>query len=105
MRSAMVQLVLVIIGITSIHAVRLFEKSSFHVRMFPATGVEKVLAIQGRDTVEMSNINGEYYLRSISPGYWRIAVKAKAPYEDAGYETTVRPGTDTDLGQIRLREN
>ena len=104
MRNAMVQLCLVIIGITSIHAVRLLETSSFHVRVSPAETSDKVWAIQGRDSLEMTNVNGQYYLRSINPGHWQIVVKSILPYRDRQYEMTVKPGTDKDLGEIRLQQ-
>jgi len=103
MRNAMVQLCLVVIGVTSIHAVKLLQTSSFHVRLFPAKGADKVWAIQGSDSVEMININGDYYLRAINPGRWQVSVDAKEPYRNARFEVTeMQPGTDRDLGEIRL---
>jgi len=92
MRNALVQLCLVIMGISSIHAVRLMQTASFHVRVFPATAVDRVWAIQGHDSVEMTN-----------PGYWQVSIEANAPYRDSRYEMTVRPGIDKDLGEIRLQ--
>ena len=102
MRNAMVQLCLVIIGVSSIHAVKLMQTASFHVRVLPATSADRVWAIQGHDSVEMTKVQGEYYLRSINPGYWQVSVKANAPYKGSRYDMTVRPGIDLDLGEIRL---
>src|ERR1700742_114691 len=103
MRNAIVQLVLVIIGVSSIHAVKLLQTSSFHMRMSPANGAERVWAIQGKDSIEMTNVNGEYFLRSINPGKWEVSIDAKAPYHATRLEVTdMRPGTDRDLGEIRL---
>ena len=103
MRSAIVQLFLVIIGVSGIHAVRLLQTSSFHVRTFPANGAEKVWAIQGTDTIEMMHVNGEYILRSVRPGYWQVSVEANEPYRNAWFRIkNIRPGMDMDLGQIRL---
>jgi hypothetical protein len=105
MRNAIVQLVLVIIGVSSIHAVRLLQTSSFHLRTFPATGADRVWAIQGRDSIEMLDVNGEYILRSINPGHWQVSVQAIEPYQNVRYDVNnVRPGTDIDLGEIRLRK-
>ena len=105
MRNAMVQLCLVIIGVSSIHAVRLLQTSSFHLRTFPADGADRVWAIQGKDSIEMMNVNGEYILRSINPGHWRVSVQANEPFRNVRYDVNdVRPGTDMDLGQIRLRK-
>ena len=103
MRNAIVQLCLVIMGISSIHAVKLMQTASFHVRIFPAAATDKVWAIQGHDSVEMTNVHGEYYLPSINPGFWQVSVEANAPYKDSRYEMTVKPGIDKDLGEIRLQ--
>jgi hypothetical protein len=105
MRNAMVQLCLVIIGVSSIHAVKLLQTSSFHVRTFPSDGADRVWAVQGRDSVEMMNINGEYILRSINPGRWEISVEANEPYRNTRFDISdVKPGMDVDLGQIQLRK-
>jgi hypothetical protein len=72
--------------------------------MFPALGAGRVWAIQGKDSIEMMNNNGEYYLRSINPGRWKVAVEANQPYKDVRYDVEdIRPGTDRDLGEIRLQ--
>lgn len=103
MRNAIVQLCLVLIGVSSIHAVKLLQTSSFHVRLFPVEAAERVWAIQGKDSIEMINVNGEYYLRSINPGHWEVSINARAPYHPARFNVTdMRPGTDRDLGEIRL---
>ena len=102
MRNAVVQLVLVIIGISSIHAARLLATSSFHLRIDPVGSADKVQAIQGHDTLEMTKTNGGYLVRWINPGRWQVLVKASAPYKDCRYNLTVGPGEDRDLGVIRL---
>jgi hypothetical protein len=104
MRNAMVQLCLVIIGVSGIHAVRLLQTSSFHVRLSPAIGADRVWAIQGKDSLEMTDVNGEYYLRSIKPGHWQVSVEANSPYQNARYDVNdIKPGIDRDLGEIRLQ--
>jgi hypothetical protein len=101
----MLQLCFVVIGITSIHAVKLLQTSSFHLRLFPAKGADKVWAIQGGDSIEMMNVNGEYYLRAINPGHWQVFVEPKEPYRRARFEVAdMKPGTDRDLGEIRLQK-
>ena len=102
MRNAAVQLVLVIIGVSSIHAARLLATSSFHLRVGPAGRAIKVQAIRGTDTLAMTHVNGVYFIRSINPGRWQVLVKAAAPYKDQRYELTVRPGGDADLGEMML---
>ena len=52
----------------------------------------------------MLNINGEYYLHSINPGHWQVAVEANEPFRNVRYEVNdIRPGTERDLGEIRLQ--
>lgn len=105
MRNAMVQLCLVIMGVSSIHAVRLLQTSSFHVRMYPANGAGRVWAIQGKDSMEMININGEYFLRTINPGYWQISVESNRPFRNVQFNSgDIQPGFDKDLGEIRLQK-
>jgi hypothetical protein len=104
MRNAVVQLVLVIIGISSIHAARLLAASSFHLRIGPAGAAEKVQAIQGHDTLEMTNMNGVYFLRSVNPGRWQVWIRATPPYKDLRYDLTAGAGGDADLGDIRLMQ-
>ncbi|HTI93422.1 MAG TPA: hypothetical protein VL727_22645 [Puia sp.] len=104
MRNAIVQLILVIIGISSIHAVHLLQTSSFHIRTYPANGAERVWAIQGKDSIEMTNVNGEFFLRSIKPGQWKVSVEAARPFRDVQFSVgEIKPGFDRDLGEIRLR--
>ena len=103
MRNAMVQLCLVLLGISSIHAVRLLQTSSFHVRLHPATGADHVWAVQGKDSLEMTNMNGEYYLRSVRPGHWEISVEASHPYRNVkAVIIDLKPGIDADGGEITL---
>ena len=104
MRNAVVQLVLVIIGVSSIHAARLLATSSFHLRIAPAGAADRVQAIQGRDTLAMTNVNGNYFVQSINPGHWQVLVIATAPYKGRRYDLTVGPGRDADLGEIRLTQ-
>ena len=73
--------------------------------MYPSNGADRVWAIQGKDSIEMTNVNGEYILRSINPGQWQLSVEAARPYRNAHFNVSdVRPGTDLDLGEIRLRK-
>jgi hypothetical protein len=71
--------------------------------MFPTNGAGKVWAIQGKDSIEMTNVNGEYILRSVRPGFWQVSVQANVPYQNACFRIdNLKPGIDRDLGEIRL---
>ncbi|MBS1664480.1 MAG: hypothetical protein JST68_25770 [Bacteroidetes bacterium] len=104
MRNAMVQLCLVIIGVSSIHAVKLLQTSSFHLRIFPLNAADRVWAIHDKDSLEMINVNGEYFLRSITPGKWQVSVEAAQPFKNERIKAgEIKPGIDEDLGEIRLQ--
>jgi hypothetical protein len=51
MKNAMVQLALVLIGITSIHAVKLLQASPPHTHIYSLGAADKVRAIHGKDSL------------------------------------------------------
>ena len=104
MRNAIVQLCLVLIGVTSVHAVKLLKTSSLHVSILPAADAEKVWAVQGKDSIRMVGVDGQYYLSTMNPGRWQIIIEAKRPYVNTCFEeVTIGPGMEIDLGEIRLQ--
>ena len=104
MRNAMVQLCLVLIGVTSVHAVKLLKTSSLHVTILPTEAADKVWAVQGKDSIRMVGIDGEYYLPTVNPGRWQIHIEAKSPYQDTRFdEVTIGPGVEKYLGEIKLK--
>jgi len=106
MKNAMVQLGLVVIGVSSVHAVKLLQTSTIHAKVYPATGAENVWAIHGKDSLKMmGNDDGQYYLVTTHPGYWELRVNAKKPYKDVIVKAIdVRPGMEKDMGQFTLVE-
>lgn len=105
MRNALLQLGLVLIGVTSVHAVKLLQTASIHTRIFPIDAAERVIAIQGEDSVKMLGSEGDYYLTAVNPGNWRVWVDAKKPYRNADLQVTdIKPGTEKDLGDIVLQK-
>ncbi|HMH23084.1 MAG TPA: hypothetical protein VK563_14970 [Puia sp.] len=105
MRNALVQLALVLIGVTGVHAVKLLQTASLHARVFPAGATEKVWAIQGSDSIEMFGSEGDYYITTLKPGNWQIRVDARRPYKDADFGIfNMRAGTERDLGEVVLRK-
>ena len=102
----MVQLALVLIGISSVHAVKLLQTSSLHTRVSPAAAADKVWAIHGKDSLRMiGNDDGQYYLLTIHPGAWELKVDAKKPYKDISVKAIdVEPGKEKDLGSITLEQ-
>jgi hypothetical protein len=104
MKNAMVQLGLVVIGVSSVHAVKLLQTSTIHARVYPAQGAERVWAIHGKDSLRMmSNDDGQYYLVAVHPGFWEFRVDAKKPYKNIIVKAIdVRPGTEKDMGAFTL---
>ncbi len=103
MKNAMVQLCLVLIGVTSVHAVKLLQTASMHVTIFPAEGAGKVWAVHGKDSIKMAGGEGQYYLSDVSPGHWQVHVTAKRPYQDLSFgEVYLAPGVEKDLGEVKL---
>ena len=98
MRNAMVQLCLVLIGVTSVHAVKLLQTSSLHVTILPAEETDKVWAVQGKDSIRMVGIDNQYYLSTVNPGRWQIVVEGKKPWSNTCFEeVTIGPGIEKNL--------
>jgi hypothetical protein len=56
MKNAMVQLALVLIGITGVHAVKLLQTPSLHAPAYPAGAAGKTWATQGQDSLTAMGI-------------------------------------------------
>ncbi len=105
MRNALVQLGLVLLGVTSVHAVKLLQTSSLRTRISPKEAAENIWAIQGNDSLRLLGSDGLYYISALHPGNWRIVIDAKKPYRNASVEAAdIRPGIEMDLGEIRLEK-
>lgn len=100
----MLQLCLVLIGVTGVHAVKLLQTSSIHTRILPADSAERVWAIHGNDSLRMSGAEGEYFVNGIVPGGWQVHIEARKPFQNVRMKSIeVRPGLNKDLGEIWLQ--
>lgn len=105
MRNALVQLGLVLLGVTSVHAVKLLQTSSLRAHISPTEGAGTIWAIQGNDSIRLYGNNGSFYINTLHPGNWVIRVDAKKPYRDLDVDVAnIRPGSEKDLGEIRLQK-
>lgn len=105
MRNALVQLGLVLLGVTSVHAVKLLQTSSLRARINPASGADNIWAIQGSDSIRMLGNDGQYFINELPAGKWMIRVKAKNPYRDTSLGVAdIKPGIVKDLGEIQLEK-
>lgn len=104
MKNAFLQLCLVLIGVTGVHAVKLLQTSSLHVKVLPMESADRVLAIHGKDTLTMQESDGEYFLPAVEPGIWQIRIDAKAPFQapdDRCIE--VKSGSRRNTGEVWLQ--
>jgi len=105
MRNALVQLSLVLLGVTSVHAVKLLQTSSLRLRISPKEAAENIWAVQGNDSMRLPGNDGLYYISTLHPGNWRISIDAKKPYRNVCVAAEdIRPGVELDLGEIRLEK-
>lgn len=72
-------------------------------KIIPADGVEKVVAVSGKDTLTAEIKGGSFTFRSIKADTYLIRIKARAPYRDTSVENVaVIDSTITDIGEIKL---
>ncbi len=104
MRNAAVQLSLLLIAITSIHAVRMMRSSSLQGKVYPANGVGDIRAIRGKDSVNIMSTEGDFYMYLL-PGRWKVVVDGRYPYKSIFFNNIeVRKGVTVDLGKISLQK-
>lgn len=104
MRNAFLQLCLVLIGVTGVHAVKLLQTSSLHTKVLPVDAAEKVMAVHGTDTLYLQESDGEYFLPTVHPGNWRIIIEARKPFQTPAEKSVeVGSGSNVDLGEIWLQ--
>jgi hypothetical protein len=105
MRNAFVQLGLVLIGVTSVHAVKLLQTASLRTRVYPSNAAETVWAINGNDSIQMFGSEGNYYITTLKPGYWEVRIGARKPYHNMSLGIlNIGAGTDRDLGEVVLQK-
>ena len=104
MRNAAVQLCFLMIAITSVHAVKILQSSSLQGKVYPASSVDNVWAIKGKDSINSKSNDGDFYL-ALDPGYWKIVVSAKYPFRSVLFDNVeVKKGRTVDLGKISLQK-
>ena len=104
MKKALFTLFAIIFTVAMLHAFRLMQSSSISGKVIPPDGSETVMAINGRDSMRTTVINGAFVFTA-KPGTWKIVVRGKAPFKDAVLESVdVKEGQNTDIGEIRLQQ-
>jgi hypothetical protein len=102
MRNTIVQLCLIVTVITGIHAMRLMQANTINGRVVSPDALEFVWAVQGKDSVIVAAIRGEFALK-VKPGVWKLLLHTQTPYKNMIIENVVvTDGKATDLGEIKL---
>jgi hypothetical protein len=102
MRNAIVQLCLIVMVITGIHAMRLMQANTINGKVASPDALQFVWAVQGKDSVIVPAIHGEFALK-VKPGVWKLLLHTQTPYKNMVIENVVvSDGKATDLGEIKL---
>jgi len=74
-------------------------------RIIPADGIDKVLAVSGKDTLTAEINNGNLTFHNIKAATYQILIKARPPYKDTSVENVaVIDSAITDIGEIKLAQ-
>jgi hypothetical protein len=104
MKNAFVQLCLVVLVITGIHAMRLIRANTINGKVNAPNALQFVWAIQGKDSVIVGGVDGTFSLK-VKPGIWTVLLHTKNPYKNRVIENVVvNEGRSTDLGEIILQQ-
>lgn len=104
MKNAIVQLCLIVMAITGIHAMRLMQANTISGRVISPDALQFVWAVQGKDSVIAPAFRGQFALK-VKPGIWKLLLHTQTPYKNMVIENViVSDGKATDLGEIKLIE-
>jgi hypothetical protein len=104
MRKAAWELVLILLAITGIHTLRIMNSGVIHGKLYPASPVKSVTAVNGTDSVKTVSENGSFVM-TVNPGIWKVVVAMKEQTKNVIRENIeVTGGKRTNLGEIRLTE-
>ncbi len=104
MKNAFVQLCLVVLVITGIHAIRLIKANTINGKVSAPNALQFAWAIKGSDSVIVGADNGTFSLK-VKPGIWKVLLHNKNPYKNIIINNViVKDGRSTDLGEIILAQ-
>lgn len=97
---------MVILGLLSgIYAFTSIRAGGIQGKITPALGVEKVVAIAGKDTLTAEINKGNLVFRKVKPNTYLLLIKGKAPYKDTTIvDVAVIDSATTDIGEIKLHQ-
>lgn len=104
MKKTLFTLFTTILMVIILHAFKIMQSSSISGKIIPPEGSELVWAINGRDSLKTTVVNGAFVFTA-KPGTWKVMVTGKVPFKNAVLERVeVKEGQNTDLGEIRLQQ-
>jgi hypothetical protein len=104
MRKAVVELCVVLVVITYIHTLRIMRSGFINGKVYPASSVESVMAVNGTDSVKTVSEDGSFAMM-VNPGVWKVVVGMKEQTRNVIRENVeVTGGKQINLGEIRLTE-
>ncbi len=105
MKNAFVQLCLVILVITGIHAMRLIKANTINGKVSAPSALQYAWAVKGADSVIVAADHGNFSIK-VSPGIWKVLLHTRSPYRNQEIDNIiVTDGHSTDLGEIILQPN
>ncbi|HVM89852.1 MAG TPA: hypothetical protein VMT76_16820 [Puia sp.] len=104
MKNAFVQLCLILLVITGVHAMKLIRSNTISGKVNAPNALQFAWAIQDKDSVIVACPKGAFTLK-VKPGVWRVLLHTKFPYKNQVIDNVVvNAGRSTDLGEIILAQ-
>jgi hypothetical protein len=104
MKNAFVQLCLVVLVITGIHAMRLIKANTIQGKVSVPYALQFAWAVQGKDSIIVAAEEGNFTLK-VKPGVWKVLLHLRSPYKNMVITNIkVSDGHITDLGEIKLEK-
>ena len=102
MRNAMVQLCMVVLAISGIHAMKLINGNTIIGKVASPDALTYVWAVNDKDSIIVPATNGSFSVK-VKPGRWKLMLHTISPYKDLVIENViVTEGKPTNLGEIKL---
>jgi hypothetical protein len=105
MKMNFLKLCFVIIAISGLHAIKIMRSPSIKGVVFPENKVKTIWAVQGTDSTEVRNDDGNFSVK-VKPGVWKIIINTKeSSYQKNTVLYTIQAieGKNIDLGEINLQ--
>jgi hypothetical protein len=101
-----VKLSLAALGISalSFFAFTSADTGSIKGKVMPAEAAIKAWAISKTDTFQSEITQGQFEVKDLKPGTYKLVIEAKAPYKSIGKEGITVTDASVDVGEIKLNK-